>query len=185
MLVVWHFRDWKRRDEFPHSTYHVHVHFRSEDGNSLTCVLVHKTGKYQSSPPTMSLIFRRGIANMANLKSASKVVCVGRNYAYVFIPLSLPFLAPILEWILGIFCWWGFWSSDHVKELDSARPKQPFFFLKPPSSIHLKGDGPVIRPKGVDLHYEAELAIIMGKRVKDIEESDVEGIFDAIESTLF
>jgi hypothetical protein len=42
----------------------------------------------------MSLIFRRGIANMANLKSASKVVCVGRNYAYV---LSLPFWPPFLN----------------------------------------------------------------------------------------
>jgi acylpyruvate hydrolase len=69
--------------------------------------------------------------------------------------------------------------------LNSARPKQPFFFLKPPSSILLKGDGPVIRPRGVDLHYEVELALIMGKRVKDIEESDVEGVFDAIESTYF
>jgi len=89
---------------------------------------------------------------MANLKSASKVVCVGRNYA------------------------------DHIKELNSARPKQPFFFLKPPSSILLKGDGPVIRPRGVDLHYEVELALIIGKRVKDLEESDEKGAFDAIES---
>ena len=66
--------------------------------------------------------------------------------------------------------------------MNSARPKQPFFFLKPPSSILLKEDGPVIRPRGVDLHYEVELALIMGKRVKDIEEKDVEGVFDAIES---
>jgi hypothetical protein len=31
----------------------------------------------------MSLIFRRGIASMASLKKASKVVCIGRNYACV------------------------------------------------------------------------------------------------------
>ncbi|KAE8441342.1 hypothetical protein EG329_005491 [Mollisiaceae sp. DMI_Dod_QoI] len=100
----------------------------------------------------MSLVFRRGIANMASLKKASKVVCIGRNYA------------------------------DHVTELNNQRPKQPFFFLKPPSSILLKGDGPVIRPKGVDLHYEVELALIMGKRVKDLEASDEKGALDAIES---
>ena len=35
----------------------------------------------------MSLILRRGIASMASLKKAPKVVCIGRNYAYV---LSLP-----------------------------------------------------------------------------------------------
>lgn len=40
--------------------------------------------------PIMSLVFRRGIASMASLKKASKVVCIGRNYAYVYIPLSSP-----------------------------------------------------------------------------------------------
>jgi 2-keto-4-pentenoate hydratase/2-oxohepta-3-ene-1,7-dioic acid hydratase in catechol pathway len=73
-------------------------------------------------------------------------------------------------------------SSDHITELSSARPKQPFFFLKPPSSILLPGEGPVIRPKGVDLHYEVELALIIGKKVKDLEANDEKGAFDAIES---
>ena len=72
---------------------------------------------------------------------------------------------------------------DHVKELNNQRPKQPFFFLKPPSSILLAGEGPVIRPKGVELHYEVELAVIMGKRLKDLEASDEKTAYDAIEST--
>ncbi|KAL5321197.1 hypothetical protein ACEPPN_012009 [Leptodophora sp. 'Broadleaf-Isolate-01'] len=94
----------------------------------------------------MSLIFRRGLAttSMASLKKASKVVCIGRNYA--------------------------------------ARPKQPFFFLKPASSILPPGAGPVIRPRGVDLHYEVELALVMGKTVKDLEAGDMKGALDAIES---
>ncbi len=71
---------------------------------------------------------------------------------------------------------------DHITELNSARPKQPFFFLKPPSSILAPGDGPVIRPKGVDLHYEVELALIIGKQVKDLEANDEKGAMDAIES---
>lgn len=73
-------------------------------------------------------------------------------------------------------------SSDHIAELNSARPKQPFFFLKPSTSILLAGEGPVIRPKGVDLSYEVELALIMGKDLKDVEESDEKTIFDAIDS---
>jgi len=89
---------------------------------------------------------------MASLKKASKVVCIGRNYA------------------------------DHITELSSARPKQPFFFLKPASSILAPGEGPVIRPKGVDLHYEVELALIIGKQVKDLEADDEKGAMDAIES---
>jgi acylpyruvate hydrolase len=40
----------------------------------------------------------------------------------------------------------------------------------------------VIRPKGVDLHYEVELALIIGKQVKDLEAEDEKGAFDAIES---
>jgi acylpyruvate hydrolase len=71
---------------------------------------------------------------------------------------------------------------DHIAELNSARPKQPFFFLKPSTSILLPGEGPVIRPRGVDLHYEVELALIMGKTIKDLEETDVQGAFDAIDS---
>ena len=73
---------------------------------------------------------------------------------------------------------------DHITELNSARPKQPFFFLKPASSILPPGTGPVVRPRGVDLHYEVELALIMGKQVKDLEASDEKGALDAIESTL-
>jgi hypothetical protein len=74
---------------------------------------------------------------------------------------------------------------DHVKELNNQRPKQPFFFLKPPSSILLPGAGPVIRPKGVDLHYEVELALIMGKQVKDLDPGDEKGALEAIESILY
>ncbi|KAL8370710.1 hypothetical protein RB595_000870 [Gaeumannomyces hyphopodioides] len=96
--------------------------------------------------------FRRGIATMASLRNARKVVCIGRNYA------------------------------DHVAELNNAKPKQPFFFLKPASSIVLPGAGPVIRPRGVDLHYEVELALIIGKDVKDLKADDMEGALDAIDS---
>ncbi|KHJ32759.1 putative fumarylacetoacetate hydrolase domain-containing protein 1 [Erysiphe necator] len=104
----------------------------------------------------MSLTFRQRYSIRAVSQSlrcgASKVVCIGRNYA------------------------------DHVAELNSSKPKQPFFFLKPPSSILLPGEGPVIRPRGVNLHYEVELALIIGKKVKDLEESNTQCAFDAIQS---
>ena len=40
----------------------------------------------------------------------------------------------------------------------------------------------MIRPKGVDLHYEVELALIMGNQVKDLEASEETRALDAIES---
>lgn len=71
---------------------------------------------------------------------------------------------------------------DHIKELNSARPKQPFFFFKPTTTLLLPGEGPVIRPKGVDLHYEVELALIIGKKIKDLSPDDEQGALDAIDS---
>lgn len=40
----------------------------------------------------------------------------------------------------------------------------------------------MIQPKGVDLHYEVELALIMGKELKDHDAADEKGAMDAIES---
>jgi len=89
---------------------------------------------------------------MASIKAnARKVVCIGRNYA------------------------------DHIAELNNVRPKQPFFFLKPSSSILPPKSGPVLRPRGVTLHYEVELAVIIGKQVRDLDANDQKGAMDAID----
>ena len=111
---------------------------------------------------------------MASIKAnARKVMCIGRNYACVSpnpSPSSPPYNISDQEV-----------NRDHIKELNSARPKQPFFFLKPSSSILPPNSGPVLRPKGVDLHYEVELGLIMGREVRDLDESDEKGAMDAIE----
>jgi len=73
-------------------------------------------------------------------------------------------------------------NSDHVTELNNQRPKQPFFFLKPPSSILLPSEGPVLRPKGVDMHFEVELALVMGKTLTDLDPNDEQGALDAVDS---
>ena len=75
-------------------------------------------------------------------------------------------------------------DSDHIKELNSARPKQPFFFLKPSSSILLPGAGPVLRPRGVNMHFEVELGLVIGKTVRDLHPDDTKGAMDAIEGIL-
>ncbi|KAK2748342.1 hypothetical protein FQN57_001000 [Myotisia sp. PD_48] len=79
-----------------------------------------------------------------------KIICIGRNYA------------------------------DHIAELKNSRPKQPFFFLKPPSSILTPGAGPVLRPKGVKLHYEVELGLVMGSRLQDHDPQDTNGALNSI-----
>lgn len=65
--------------------------------------------------------------------------------------------------------------------MKNTKPKQPFFFLKPPSSIVLPGEGAVLRPKGIDLHFEVELALIIGKTVRNLQAEDTEGALEAIQ----
>ncbi len=72
--------------------------------------------------------------------------------------------------------------SDHITELNNARPKNPFFFLKPPSSILLPGAGPVLQPRGVTMHHEVELGLVMGKTLRDLHPEDTHGAIDAIDS---
>lgn len=45
--------------------------------------------------------------------------------------------------------------AAHIKELNNATPTEPFFFLKPPSSIIADGED-VECPKSVTLHHEGE-----------------------------
>jgi len=93
------------------------------------------------------------MATAASLRAnCRKIICIGRNYA------------------------------DHIAELKNTRPKQPFFFLKPPSSILPPKSGPVLIPRGVKTHYEVELGLVMGKTVKDLDASDEKGWLGAIES---
>lgn len=80
----------------------------------------------------------------------SKIICVGLNY------------------------------HIHVTHSQSATeaPKSPVLFLKPPSSLIGPGGG-IVYPENVDrVDYEAELAVVIGKRGRHIpEESANEYIF--------
>ncbi|EGW32626.1 fumarylacetoacetate hydrolase family protein [Spathaspora passalidarum NRRL Y-27907] len=75
------------------------------------------------------------------LDNARKILCIGRNYA------------------------------AHIKELNNAKPQQPFFFLKPSSSILKPNAGPFLVPKGVVVHHEVELAFTLNRDLKNLPES--------------
>lgn len=68
----------------------------------------------------------------------SKVVAVGKNYA------------------------------DHAAEMGSEVPVAPLVFFKPNTSV-IGPNEPIVRPAGCeDLHYEGELAIIIGRICKEV-----------------
>jgi len=64
----------------------------------------------------------------------SKIVCVGLNY------------------------------KDHAAEMKKAVPPEPLVFMKPPSAL-LDPGAAILIPPGIGLmHYESELAVVIGKR---------------------
>ncbi|MGB3770881.1 MAG: fumarylacetoacetate hydrolase family protein [Rhodococcus sp. (in: high G+C Gram-positive bacteria)] len=69
---------------------------------------------------------------------ASKVICVGKNYA------------------------------AHAAEMGSEAPEDPVIFLKPNTSIVGPGAN-IVRPRSSsEVHYEGELAVVIGRPCKDV-----------------
>jgi len=73
-----------------------------------------------------------------------KIVCVGRNY------------------------------PEHAKELGNEIPDKPVLFLKPASSIIYSGDKVIYPDFSNDLHYEAELVLLIGKKVRKADLTEAE-----------
>jgi len=79
---------------------------------------------------------------LAPLPSPPKIVCLGLNY------------------------------RDHAAEQGASLPDEPLIFMKPRTAI-IGPDQPIVKPSFVrELDYEAELAIVIGRRGKDIKVSD-------------
>jgi 2-keto-4-pentenoate hydratase/2-oxohepta-3-ene-1,7-dioic acid hydratase in catechol pathway len=76
----------------------------------------------------------------------SKVVCVGRNYL------------------------------AHAEELGNEVPKEPLIFLKPNTSVIGPRDGIVYPEQTNDLHFEGELAIVIGRICRDLPKERVQEV---------
>jgi 2-keto-4-pentenoate hydratase/2-oxohepta-3-ene-1,7-dioic acid hydratase in catechol pathway len=72
----------------------------------------------------------------------SKIVCIGRNYA------------------------------GHAKELGHEVPKEPLLFLKAPSAIVGPGGAVVLPKESERVEHEAELGVIVGRRVRRASKED-------------
>jgi 2-keto-4-pentenoate hydratase/2-oxohepta-3-ene-1,7-dioic acid hydratase in catechol pathway len=68
----------------------------------------------------------------------SKIVCIGRNYL------------------------------EHARELGNEAPKEPLFFLKPPSSIITGGDPIELPPQSKQVEHEGEIGLIIGKTLRRV-----------------
>ena len=71
-----------------------------------------------------------------------KLICIGQNYA------------------------------RHAAEMNSSVPTEPVVFLKPASSLIGSGDAIVLPRMSANVHHEVELVARIGRRGKDIPESE-------------
>jgi 2-keto-4-pentenoate hydratase/2-oxohepta-3-ene-1,7-dioic acid hydratase in catechol pathway len=75
-------------------------------------------------------------------------------------------LAPVLprSKVIGI----GRNYARHAAELGNDVPAEPLFFLKPNTSVVGPGDPVFYPPQTSDLHYEGELAVVIGRICRDV-----------------
>jgi 2-keto-4-pentenoate hydratase/2-oxohepta-3-ene-1,7-dioic acid hydratase in catechol pathway len=82
-------------------------------------------------------------------------------------PLNSVKLQPVIPNPGKIVCM-GLNYADHAKEGGNARPEYPSFFMRGATSM-VGHQGAIIRPKvSSHLDYEAELAVIIGKRARHL-----------------
>src|SRR5690606_18656017 len=61
---------------------------------------------------------------------------------------------------------------DHAAELDLAEPEQPALFPKFRNAL-LGHGGKIVRPAGIEyMHYETELAVVIGRPARGVSEAD-------------
>jgi 2-keto-4-pentenoate hydratase/2-oxohepta-3-ene-1,7-dioic acid hydratase in catechol pathway len=79
---------------------------------------------------------------------ASKVVCIGQNY------------------------------RKHAEEMGKQIPAEPLIFVKPSTALNPACRPIVLPPESQEVHHEAELALVIGKRLHRASEAEAEaGIF--------
>ena len=64
--------------------------------------------------------------------------------------------------------------AEHAKELGNEVPKQPMLFFKPPSAIIGNGEAIILPPDSQQVEYEAEIGVIIGKRLSHATEVEAE-----------
>jgi 2-keto-4-pentenoate hydratase/2-oxohepta-3-ene-1,7-dioic acid hydratase in catechol pathway len=81
-----------------------------------------------------------------------KIVCVGRNYL------------------------------EHAKELGNEVPKEPLLFLKPPSSVIGMNEAIVLPPQSVQVEYEGEIGIRIGKSIFRASEDEARAAIAGVQA---
>jgi 2,4-didehydro-3-deoxy-L-rhamnonate hydrolase len=108
---------------------------------------------------TPALLTPGGLARLRGLKVARLPVVKGR-----------PRLGCPLAGIGKLVCI-GLNYTDHAEEVGLPLPEEPTVFIKAPSAVSGPSD-PIVRPKdAVKLDYEVELAVVIGREARHVQEA--------------
>ena len=96
----------------------------------------------------------------------TRIELTGRTYAVDDVRL----LAPVIprSKVIGI----GKNYHDHAKEMGGEAPTEPLMFLIPNTAVVGPGDPVVMPSQSSNVHYEGELAVVIGRMCKDVEPED-------------
>jgi 2-keto-4-pentenoate hydratase/2-oxohepta-3-ene-1,7-dioic acid hydratase in catechol pathway len=75
------------------------------------------------------------------------------------------FLAPVVP---GKIVAVGLNYKDHAREMGKTIPEEPLLFLKAPSALNDPGGKIVYTPQSQRVDYEAELAVVIGRKAKNV-----------------
>ena len=93
----------------------------------------------------------------------------------VRVPLDdVRLLAPVIprSKVIGI----GKNYADHAAEMGGEAPAEPLMFLKPNTSVIGPGDPIVLPRQSANVHYEGELAVVIGRICKDVPRERVKDV---------
>jgi 2-keto-4-pentenoate hydratase/2-oxohepta-3-ene-1,7-dioic acid hydratase in catechol pathway len=111
-------------------------------GKSGVKTLEHLIGNSTKEVREKATVKLSSVEILAPVASPPKIICLGLNY------------------------------RDHAAEQNASLPSEPIIFMKPYTAV-IGPNEPIVKPAFVkELDYEAELAIIIGKRGKDIAVGD-------------
>ena len=70
----------------------------------------------------------------------------------------------------------GLIYKDHAREMKKAIPEEPLIFLKAPSALNDPGGDVVYPSVSRRVDYEAELAVVIGKKAKNVAARDARSV---------
>jgi len=113
-------------------------------GSGVEALLKELLSERSSNGGRKVVLEKEDVTVRAPVIAPQKIVCLGLNY------------------------------RDHAEEAGAAAPDEPIIFMKPRTAI-IGPEEPVVKPSFVtQLDYEVELAVIIGKKGKNIPVSDAE-----------